>query len=56
MGMPAKISEWTAEMARALPDDGNRYEVLDGELFWRPRDDVVAVTIDLPTFFAMALD
>lgn len=29
-------TEWTAEMVRALPDDGNRYEVLDGELFVTP--------------------
>jgi Uma2 family endonuclease len=36
MGMPAQKTEWTAEMARALPDDGNRYEVLDGELFVTP--------------------
>jgi Uma2 family endonuclease len=36
MGMPAPLQEWTAEMARALPDDGNRYEVLDGELFVTP--------------------
>jgi len=36
MGMPAQNTEWTAEMARALPDDGNRYEVLDGELFVSP--------------------
>jgi Uma2 family endonuclease len=36
MGMPAHPTEWTAEMARALPDDGNRYEVLDGELFVTP--------------------
>jgi hypothetical protein len=36
MGMPAEITEWTAAMARALPDDGNRYEVLDGELFVSP--------------------
>jgi Uma2 family endonuclease len=36
MGMPAEITEWTADMARALPDDGNRYEVLDGELFVSP--------------------
>jgi Uma2 family endonuclease len=36
MGMPAEITEWTAEMARAIPDDGNRYEVLDGELFVTP--------------------
>jgi Uma2 family endonuclease len=36
MGMPAQHTEWTAEMARELPDDGNRYEVLDGELFVTP--------------------
>ena len=36
MGMPAQHTIWTAEMARALPDDGRRYEVLDGELFVSP--------------------
>ena len=36
MGMPAKQTEWTAEMARALPEDGKRYEVLDGELYVSP--------------------
>jgi hypothetical protein len=36
MGMPAQQTEWTADMARALPDDGKRYEVLDGELFVTP--------------------
>jgi Uma2 family endonuclease len=36
MGMPAQQTEWTAEMARALPDDGQRYEVLDGVLFVSP--------------------
>lgn len=36
MGMPAQKTEWTAAMARALPDDGKRYEVLDGELFVTP--------------------
>ncbi|HEX9563814.1 MAG TPA: hypothetical protein VF981_07575 [Gemmatimonadaceae bacterium] len=30
--MPAQQAEWTADMARALPDDGNWSEVLDGEL------------------------
>jgi Uma2 family endonuclease len=29
-------AEWTAEMAIALPADGKRYEVLDGELFVTP--------------------
>jgi Uma2 family endonuclease len=36
MGMPALAQQWTAEMVRALPDDGKRYEVVDGELFVTP--------------------
>jgi len=37
MAMPApQPKEWTVEMVRALPDDGNRYEVIDGELFVTP--------------------
>lgn len=37
MAMPAQLQpEWTAERAIALPADGNRYEVLDGELFVTP--------------------
>ena len=36
MAMPAPNTQWTAEMVRAIPDDGNRYEVLDGELFVTP--------------------
>jgi Uma2 family endonuclease len=36
MGMPAHHTAWTAEKALALPNDGNRYEVLDGELFVSP--------------------
>jgi Uma2 family endonuclease len=36
MGMPAQQTAWTAEEVLALPDDGNRYEVLDGELFVSP--------------------
>lgn len=36
MGMPALAHDWTAEMVRALPEDGNRYEVVDGELFVTP--------------------
>ena len=35
MGMAAPIY-WTAEMVRALPDDGNRYEVVYGELLVTP--------------------
>ncbi len=36
MGMPQQATRWTAEMVRALPDDGNRYEVVDGELLVAP--------------------
>ena len=36
MVMPARQTEWTAEMVRAIPEDGNRYEVLDGELLVSP--------------------
>ena len=36
MAMPAQPMEWTVDMVRALPDDGNRYEVIDGELFVTP--------------------
>ena len=36
MGMPAQQTGWTADMVRALPDDGNRYELLDGVLFVTP--------------------
>lgn len=36
MHMPVNLAEWTAEMVRALPDDGNRYEVVDGELLVSP--------------------
>lgn len=36
MAMPHSTTLWTAEMVRALPDDGNRYEVVDGELLVTP--------------------
>ena len=41
MAMPAQRTEWTVEMVRALPDDGNRYEVIDGELFVTPAPSLV---------------
>ena len=40
--MPAPIvvdtsrRDWTADEIQALPEDGNRYEVIDGELFVTP--------------------
>jgi Uma2 family endonuclease len=37
MGMAAAATkEWTYEMLDSLPDDGNRYEIIDGELFVTP--------------------
>ncbi len=36
MGMSLLHTDWTAAQAMALPDDGNRYEVLDGELVVMP--------------------
>ena len=34
--MPMVTRQWSAEELRALPDDGNRYEIVDGELFVTP--------------------
>jgi len=38
MAMPVHVPDldWTVDRALALPSDGNRYEVLDGELFVTP--------------------
>ncbi len=36
MVMAATTTRWTAEMVRALPEDGKRYEVVDGELLVSP--------------------
>ena len=49
MRMATAAKRWTVEEVRSLPDDGNRYEVIDGELFvtaaptWRHGDAVVAL-------------
>lgn len=36
MGMPALSRIWTREEVLALPDDGQRYELVDGELLVSP--------------------
>lgn len=36
MGMPDAVRRWTREEVLALPDDGNRYELIDGELLVSP--------------------
>jgi Uma2 family endonuclease len=33
MAMPATHTQWTVDMLDALPDDGQHYELIDGELF-----------------------
>ena len=36
MGMPDALRRWTRQEVLALPDDGNRYELIDGELVVSP--------------------
>jgi Uma2 family endonuclease len=36
VSMPAVRIDWTVDMLDELPDDGNRYELIDGELFVTP--------------------
>ena len=36
MSMPLLMQRWTVDDVHALPDDGNRYEVIDGELLVTP--------------------
>jgi len=36
MGMAQASTTWTGERVRALPDDGLRYELVDGELLVTP--------------------
>ena len=36
MGMPQMETRWTAELVRALPEDGKRYELVSGELVVTP--------------------
>jgi Uma2 family endonuclease len=36
MAMRMRQTDWTVEMLDALPDDGDRYELIDGKLFVTP--------------------
>jgi Uma2 family endonuclease len=36
MHMATRIKRWTLEELHSLPDDGNKYELVDGELFVTP--------------------
>ena len=35
-GHAATVHDWTVDLLDALPDDGQRYEIIDGELFVTP--------------------
>jgi len=41
MAMPSSGAGWTVEMVQALPEDGQRYEVIDGELIVSPSPSVL---------------
>lgn len=41
MAMPATRADWTVEMLDALPEDGQRYEIIDGALFVTPAPGVM---------------
>ena len=52
MGMPIPAGFWTRDMVLALPEAGNRYELLDGELLVTPapsprHQDAVRVVLGL---------
>jgi Uma2 family endonuclease len=36
MPPPVPAGQWTVDMLSSIPDDGNRYEIIDGELFVSP--------------------
>ena len=44
MGMPVTQTHWTVDMVHALPDDGKRHEIIDGELLVTPAPSAVHQT------------
>ncbi len=58
--MPAEQVQWTVEMLDALPDDGQRYELVDGELLathleWQPAGMPEPFVLSISEFFEDAL-
>ncbi|HET8771156.1 MAG TPA: Uma2 family endonuclease [Gemmatimonadaceae bacterium] len=51
MAMPLTHEYFTADMVRALPDDGKRHELVDGELLVTPAPQLVhqAIVLELAT-------
>ena len=58
MAAPHTPTHWTVDMVHALPDDGRRYEAIDGELFVTPSPSyrhqyaVLALAVRLRAFLA----
>ena len=58
MAAPHTPTHWTVDMVQALPDDGRRYEVIDGELFVTPspsydhQEAVLALAVRLRGYLA----
>lgn len=45
MHMPTRVNRWTLDEVHRLPDDGNKYELIHGELFVTPPPSVDHETI-----------
>ena len=57
--MPALVRRWTRDEVLALPEDGMRYELIDGQLLVTPSPRKVhqgAVAARTPTGAAVGLD
>ena len=58
MGMPDTARRYTADEVLAFPDDGNRYELVDGELFVTPapaqRHEIVLYRLAVPVYQYLA--
>lgn len=58
MGMAAPYTHWTVDRLRAMPRDGRRYEIINGELFVTPspsirhQDAVLALAVRLRAYVA----
>ena len=54
MGMPVHTRRFTADELADFPDDGNRYEVIDGELFVTPGPLVVHQRVQMKFILQLA--
>src|SRR5690242_11999781 len=54
MAMPATRTVWTVDMLDALPDDGQRYEIIDGELHVPPAPRLLHQLVALHMYYVLA--